>query len=226
MKYIYGILFCVLIGCKTGSVEPDPTPPPTPPPVTKFIIEASVVGTGGTVSPAKVEVVKGGSVDFLITPQIGYDPAYITVNGVKSPLTSTTYSFIPSANSKLEFELKKNNLGFLIEKPWKGLQQRKRDVGTIEWGQISSYGFSLIFDNQRFQTFNSITTLNATTLVGNGNYILTKDSLIIGPNPQGGDGIRNKIITLTRDSLVLRYISKFFGSPKLPDTEIEDRFIH
>lgn len=99
--WAYALLcaFCSFISCKTGLVDPEPI---TPPVVTKYTITASVVGQGGTVSPAETVVVKGGSVDFSITPQNGYKAYYITVNGVKAPLASTTYSIL---NVSLDYRI-------------------------------------------------------------------------------------------------------------------------
>lgn len=102
----------ILIGCRTGLVEPDPVVIP-PPVVIKYTVEASVIGQGGSVSPTHAVVIKGGGVDLSITPLDGYKQYYITVNGVKLPLASTTYSILNvSSDYKIEVTFVSNN--FLI----------------------------------------------------------------------------------------------------------------
>ncbi|MFA6999911.1 MAG: hypothetical protein WC241_02215 [Candidatus Paceibacterota bacterium] len=222
-KFFWGLLFCILvIGCKTGPLEPDPIP------VITYTVTAETLGQIGSVSPTYTVVTKGDGVNFSFTLPLGFDPATVTVNGVQTPLTSTTYSFSPTIDTKLVFESKRNRFGLLIWKPWKGFLERKRSVGTVEWKKspADNFIFSYIFGNEKFKKYNSLTVFDATTLEGEGPYILTDDSLFVGFNPQGLDGIRNKVDVLTADTLRIRSISKFFGNPKLPDTEIESTYIH
>lgn len=103
------LVFGSFISCQNGIVDPEPIPQP----IIKFTIEASVVGQGGSVSPTQAVVIKGGSVDFSITPNVGYKQYSITVNGIKLPLASTTYSIMNVASDyKIEVAFVSDN--FLI----------------------------------------------------------------------------------------------------------------
>ncbi|MFA6392609.1 MAG: hypothetical protein WCW54_00785 [Candidatus Paceibacterota bacterium] len=215
------MLFGNFISCQTGPLEPDPIPV-----VIKYTITAEVLGQIGSVSPSTIDVIKGSGASFLLVLPFGYEPAYITVNGVQSSLTSTTYSFFPNSNSKLEFELKKNNLGILIDGYWKISKWEERLLVKTTWvSYVPNVGTYQFLETNRFQHFNSFSVFNSTTLVGDGNYVLTTDSLIIGPAPNGSGGIRNKIIVLKSDSLVLKFIAR--GPVGLGiDAEIKQTYIH
>lgn len=89
--------------------EPEPAPAPAPGPgVTSCTVTASA-GEGGSITPSgSVSVVYGGSKDFTITPDEGYEISDVLVDG-ESVGAVSTYTFEKvSKNHKIEAVFKKS----------------------------------------------------------------------------------------------------------------------
>lgn len=185
------------------------------PVVTKYTIEALVVGTGGTIT-SSVEVVSGENSTVNFNPDVGYDIDVVKVDGVVVP-TDSSYTFKDvTSNHKIEVTYKKNTQGLLMQPPlgWETVSCYQRDVGTTEWKIYGTHIFTYIFSETRANVF-----LDG-KLIGDSKYTIKGDSLIMG-------GIRTKIINLTETSLEFSFISKYYqgpGDPILPDSEI--RYIY
>lgn len=198
-------------------------------PVDKMVtITATVVGANGTIDPYGVSEIKiGGSKTYTITPNIGYSTLSIKVDGVDVPVCGT-YEFknVTQKRSSIVVEFISTNVPLLIQKSWKNISYQNRPVGTSVWYDLIGEsavltGTYLFYSNFRFEHLDDENIPS-----GNGSYILKQDSLIIGPNLQGGDGLRSKIILLTDDSLRIRLVSKYYGDDGHPDSEIQCTYIH
>lgn len=83
-----GMVFVILLGCKEDLVLVDPIPP-----VKSVTIIATVVGSGGTISPLGSTSVKTGeSVTYNIKPDAGYNILSIKVDGIDISI-SDLYQF-------------------------------------------------------------------------------------------------------------------------------------
>lgn len=183
---------------------------------------------GGSVGPySTISVTSGSNLNFTLTPEFGFKPDSIIVNGLSIPLTGNTFSLTNiTSDTKIKGVFVKIQSWYLIQKPWKWFKWEVRTVNTVDWwNQILPRDIIYIFTDQyKFQKF------VPPELVGDGLYILKQDSLIIGPNAQTlKDGVRNKIILLTADTLKLVHISKFYESgrpvPEL-NMEVQETYVH
>ena len=117
-------------------------------------------GENGTITPATASVPQGGSYTFTITPNVGYKIASILVDGVSQPITNrdgmqflmsnvtashtltATYEYVPWNSPALATGLTPVN--------WNGTEWEETTEGAWDYN------------------YNSVTTYNATTVVGNG----------------------------------------------------------
>ena len=177
--------------------------------VETFSVEV-IAGTGGAVTPSGIiSVIKGASLSLNITADFGHEADFVVVNGVSHPLTSSTYALNNiTSNLKIEVMFKKTYIWYLIQGSFKELSCEARTVNTTgDWISFPVDSRKYFFDDHgRFKLFSE-----GGTLVGDGPYILEEDSLIIGPDPNGNGGIRNKIIILNGDSMVLRSVGLYYG---------------
>jgi hypothetical protein len=186
-------------------------------------------GSGGTVSPnGSLQISNGLGVNFTFTPDPGFAPDSIVVNGKSSPLTGNTYTLSNiTEDTKVQVVFTKTNLWYLIQGPWKMSKLEERNIGTIDWyNQTFSYEKTLFvlmtYDAQyKYKVINP----QGGNVVGDGPYTITADSLIWG-QPMGqyrADGIRNKIILLNDNILELKYVSKFYdqNGTYVPSRNIE-----
>jgi|GEM_PF-5697594 len=184
-----------------------------------------LIGANGITPSCDIIVTESKDTVVSFAAASGYKVDVLKVDGVVIPSANSVKFMNVSSDHKVEVTFKKKDaFDFLILKPWNLSLEQKRDVGTEYW-----YNFSIpanaaekyvFFDSYRFNYY------MVEKLVGDGNFILKQDSLIIGPNKEGYCGLRCKIVLSTSDSLVIRRVSKFIGPEKLPDTEIQDTFVH
>ena len=106
----------------------------------------------------------------------------------------------------------------LMQNPWKVFNSYWRDIGTTPWIAIlDTFMDTYVFNKTRYSKYNK-----EGKLIGDGIYILKPDSLILGPNPQGGDGIRYKI-TINKDTMNLVSRVKYYTGTgvRLPSKDVE-----
>jgi hypothetical protein len=142
------LLFCFLFlfSCsEAGLVEP--VPPVVIPPV-KYKVDIDG-GNNATVSPGgKLEVLKGATLDLVITAKSGYKLDSISINGNLFPLVSTNYTISNISNDYLIKIISKKEvvivtptaIDTLCLKPWKYISNRSKKLdgsGWTEWN-ISS----------------------------------------------------------------------------------------
>jgi hypothetical protein len=218
---ILSILMIFIISCQKEDL-PDKVIVPDPPVPTTYTVDASVIdATTSAIDPVgTTKVLKGDNLSYKVTTKDGYIADSILINGVKVPLIDNSFNLskvdtnytivVPSPRkSALEMELE-----LLTSSPWKYVSSESRNVGDSEWINFpdKDWWATFIFSNDyTVQVFDT-----KDVLTGNGPYILKQDSLIIGPNPQGKYGIRNKILTLDKNNLKLRFVSKYIYTPGDP----------
>lgn len=229
-KLIFFSLIAVLfliVGC-------DLLCPPEPPVVViKYTLEASA-SVGGSISPSgKIEVKIDSIQTFTMTPDFGYaiDSIVLTNKfGISKtfPLTTNTYVLLITPDVYkvkaifVDIQIKQN-LGLLTQKPWKSILWQRRPIGTTDWftqsGETGMTGTWIFGKNYRWQSFNN----NNNVLNGEGDYILTKDSLIIS-------GFSCKIITLSENTLVIMgrvpYYDSYGKRDPTKDEEHQFTYIH
>ena len=169
--------------------------------VITFTIETSC-GSNGTVSSlGKSEVLKGIDLTIAITPNPGYEIDALIVDDAVV-LTKSSYAFLNiSSNHKLVVSFRKSQLGNLTQGPWRRCEVQYRHKGTTIWTNyfvpditILTYAFDATFNLKVFDS--------KSILIGGYGYEIKADSLI------WGGGMRQKIIHLTSDTLILRAESK------------------
>lgn len=205
------IMILFIVGCKEGVV--------TLPQTSKHTIEIVLNGNGGTVSPLGVkEVIEGSSLDIALNNEPGYK-SIVLVNGnaVTSGGNIYTLSNIYS-NQKVEVSFEKTQLWYLIQKPWNIYLWQRRLVTSSDWELTLSSpnvgSSTLVFDEKGRVKGN---------LIGDVPYELKGDSLIIG------GGLKNKIIVLNGDNLVIRHESDFYtntGHDHTQDVMVQESYKH
>lgn len=220
---LLALALLLLVRCENEPIDPPVVP-------VKHTVEAVVAGVGGSINPSgKIEVVSGSNKNFTFTPNAGFKADFIIVNGVNSPLTSNTYSLLNITNDyKIEVTFKKTLLGLLIQKPWKCISFQMRFGGPVwetrtdEGVGSGTYIFGKDYRYQHFDIKNILT--------GDGSYILKGDSLIVGSNPQGNDGLRYKIVILDEDTLKIKDVAEYYPSPgdplDIPASESQYTYTH
>lgn len=230
------VVLVLFIGCKEILVEPDPVIPPVE--ITKYTIKIAVDGVGGTVTPLGTkEVVKGSNFDISVSKDLGYK-SYVKVNGVSTPLTSDTYNIYGvDTNYELTFSFEKTPQWYLVQKPWKSYSWQSGLASNFTKGwEVTKYltGSDVTmtyFTKDRYKVYDSNDVLRNDTPY----YLLYNsegkiDSLLLGANSQMQGGIRAKVIKLDADSLQIRYRSKFYEAPGVPnpskDGMIQESYVH
>lgn len=170
--------------------------------------------TGGSVSSSLTQVADGLGIDFTFTSDSGFKPDSVVVNGKSYSLTGNTYSLTNvTTDLKVKGVFAKTNLWYLIQNHWIIFKLEARQVGTLDWYNQTlgnpEFNFELAFYSQyKYEAYNE----NG-QLVGKGPYSFTADSLILG-QPMGQfllGGIRNKVILLNNDSLIVQRTNKFYN---------------
>lgn len=166
-------------------------------------------GANGTATSPK-EVALGTSFEVIGTPNVGFMTDSINVNGVKFNLNGAN-SYTVMSNLKppiVSVTFKMDVLWTLLEKPWvEVLLQTRLHTGGTTWTN-STTGYKV--EKYDFRPDGMV------RIYYNGQegypqfYKLYGDSLDIGT---GDEGNKNKIITITRDSLVIRTIVKAYIMP-------------
>lgn len=87
--------------------------------IISYNVNASVIGTGGTVTPAGTSVVSyGGSITYTFTPSVGYRIKNVKINGNSiGPLNNYTLSNVTS-NKNVEVEFEANMLSVSQTRLW------------------------------------------------------------------------------------------------------------
>ena len=183
-------------------------------PNVKMVTVETSVGPGGTINPLGItQVDSGGSLAIVLTPDPGFAPDSVILNGISHPYTENIYDlFNITADTKVKVVFGKTNLWYLIQGHWIISKIEARQVNTVDWYNQTlgnpEFNFDLAFNSQ----YNYYDYNEKGELVGNGPYTLTTDSLILGQ--QMGQfrsgGIRNKIILLNGDTLEVRRTNDFY----------------
>lgn len=212
---------------------------PEPPVVIKYTLEASA-SVGGTISPSgKIEVLKGTSQTFTLTPNAGFRADSISIinaygSGKTVAVTNNTYTLLNITGNYIvkavfidtQLEL---NFQLLTQKLWKNTIFQARRIGTTDWYTQSVEGSGTgtwIFDkNYFFDHF----AHNDNVPTGGGHYVLKQDSLIIGSTypDDGRSGLRFKILTLSENTLLIRRQGHYYD-PNGPDPtkDIEEQYTY
>jgi hypothetical protein len=188
--------------------------------------------TGGTVTSNLSQVGDGLGAVLTFNADPGFKPDSVIINDKSFPLTGNTYAL---SNITSDINVKgvfgKTNLWYLIKGPWKEVKWEERVVNTTYWynqvvPRVDIYVFTdqVVKGQYQFQEY-----FANNQLVGNGPYILKQDSLIIGPDSNGNFGLRNKIISLTDDTLVIKLYGRYFDPNEggyVPSKDKEDLYTY
>lgn len=226
------LMIFIISSCKKEPLS-DPIPNPVVPPVvhtSKYTVEI-IQNLGGVISPVgKMSIDSGSTQNFVLTPDDGFKADSVFVNGVVVPVTSNGYTITNvNTNYTVKPVFKMTEFGSLIQEPWKNVKRKARIVGMADWWPSYTPPTETFVYNKsyRMEEYDS-----QGKLIGDVPYTFTPDSLILGqPNGQHlSGGIRCKIIVLSKDTLTLRYTSKYYDENNMrdpsKDEEIQDTYTH
>lgn len=145
--------------------------------VDSFKIEV-IAGPGGKVTPSgMISVIEGSSLTFDIISDPGFEPDSVVVNGVSSPLTSSTSYTLLNINSnikKVEFFFKKTIVWSLMDNRWQLDTIAQKQVYGDIWSQYPvEYPDVTIFNSD-----GSYLVFRDSINIGDGHWYLVGDSTI------------------------------------------------
>jgi len=193
----------ILVSC-------DKDPIPDPPKMFTVEVINDNPQAGNLLPSGKTEVVLGTNFNLSIVFNFGWEIDSLVINNNKVKINSNPYSVSVNSDIKIRGLFKKNQYGFLCGKAWKSTLDEARRVGTTEWyvQPWTPIGF-LFTGTSMYQSFGP-----DNALIGQGQYTMTKDSLIRG-------GVRRKILILNNDTLKLQGLIK--GDF---DLEVRQTYVH
>lgn len=208
IRLLTAIIFSILMVFVIMSCEKD-DPQIVDPPIVlvpTFSVEAEVIGVGGTVTPTYVEADSGSTVSLNIHADAGYDLDSLIVNDsnvtddINKSLSVNSYDITLNSNYQAKVTFKKNQLGYLTEKPWTLVSWTISGDDGYYWKPDLTKGDSVFIYTATFNTNHKVKSylLNGNTW-WNDSYQLTSDSLFIGVN-----GLKYKIVELTEEKMVLK----------------------
>jgi len=184
----------------------------------------ATAGVGGEIKPSSGKAANGAIVPFTVTEDVGYEVDSVTVNGVVVELTNLSYRLKVEDSDYYDINVtfRKTLLLPLIAHPWELVTWYRKDVGApdTDWKKLNPDIYTLTFSDDG--KYNKKYTDGTGLDIG---YLLKGDSLILGPNHLGNDGVRTKILVLKEDYMELFHIDKYYqgpGDPFFPDSEIKE----
>jgi len=195
--------------------------PVVPPEIITHTYTASA-GVGGTIKPLSGKAAYGTTVPFTVTEDVGHEVDSFFVNGVLTKLTDLSYKLkVEDSDYTLNVIFKRSMQGILMQHTWGDAHLYKRDVGTTEWIPAETHAYIYTFNEKNYNKF-----LDGIK-IGDSPYMFKGDSLIMGPNPLGNDGIRAKITTLNDETWDYTVLSKYYQGPgDPPHSDVEYREIY
>ena len=184
----------------------------------------ATAGIGGTIKPLSGKDTIGATVPFTVTEDVGHEVDSFFVNGVLTKLTNLKYNLKIEDSDYYDIIaiFKRTNLLPLIAHPWEFEARYRRFVGETDADWAQSYPGTWTYTFYKSGKYNKKW---ADGTGGDDNYLLKGDSLILGPNYLGNDGIRTKILVLNEDYMEILCIAKYAqspGDPALPDLEVKE----